>query len=108
MRIEDTLQLAEGLARRGDLAAAEVAYRQVTTADSGNARALFGLGLTLKRKERHQEALDAFARSAAAPGGSIDAFLEASVAAAQLGRPREATDWLARAERRFPDRYEPT
>lgn len=107
MRIEDALQLAEGLAQKGDLAAAEAAYRQVTTADSANARALLGLGLTLKRKGRHQEALDAFARSAAAPGGSVDAFLEASVAAAQIGRSREATDWLARAERGFPHRYEP-
>jgi len=107
MRIEDTLQLAEGLAQKGDLVAAEAAYRQIATADSDNAPALFGLGLTLKKKGRHQEALDAFARSAAATGGSIDAFLEASVTAAQMGKPREAADWLVRAERQFPQRYEP-
>src|SRR5690242_14745401 len=107
MRTDKPLKLARALEERGDLAAAEATYRQIAAKNPADEEALFGLGTVLRKRGLFGESLDVFARSTASPAARVEAFLEASVTAAQAGLPKDAAAWLARAERRYPDRYEP-
>ena len=69
--------LGENLFRRGKLAAAERELRAVTDAQPGNVGATLWLAQTLVRQGRTRDALAAYERSIAMPGGAGDALVQA-------------------------------
>ncbi|HEY0104616.1 MAG TPA: sulfotransferase [Rhizomicrobium sp.] len=78
-----------------------------TAIDGGNGASLLGHARALRDAGRDAEALEAFARAAQLPSCPVEAFLDAAVLSARLGRPSDAAAWLQRGAAAHPDRHEP-
>src|ERR1700710_1969704 len=107
MSMTDAPLGGDAFLRQGRLDEAERAYLQAIAANPQNHAAHYGLGLALKGKGRHAAALEAFARATRLPSCPAQAFIEAGVAAAMLGRPQDSEGWIRRAAEVHPDRFEP-
>jgi tetratricopeptide (TPR) repeat protein len=85
-------QAALGLAQesKGDLAAAEAAYRAGLAADEKSASSTLGLARVLRKTGRAAEAEPLLAKVLAAAPGAIEAYKEAARVKMALNRPQDA------------------
>ncbi len=88
---------AEELARRGELNAAERAYKRILISSPRSFEALRGLGVLLNRQGRNAEAVERLAAALMVKPDDAIALAELGLATAELGNHREALGLYDRA-----------
>ena len=83
---------AKGYAQeaRGDLAAAETAYRAAVAADAGNVAAVVGLARVLRKTDRAAEAAPMLQKVIEAAPGAVEAYKESARAKIAMNRAADA------------------
>ncbi len=89
----------------GDLAAAEMLYRQIILADPGMAQARHYLGFLLQQTDRFQEAIEQLASAIALDGGHAEWHFNLGVAHLKQGQAAAAIAAFNRAIEIDPDKY---
>jgi len=97
------LALADLLCRRGEYARAEYEYRALEKRLEHDPRVALGLGRTLLRRDRHEEALEALTRAASLGASGEELHGARGEALMRLGRYQEAAREFRQALRSLPD-----
>jgi tetratricopeptide (TPR) repeat protein len=82
---------------RGDLAAAETAYRAAVAADPGSIQAVVGLARVLRKTDRAAEAGPMLQKVIDASPGAVEAYKESARVKIAMGRAADAVDDAATA-----------
>lgn len=101
------LEEASRLRASGKFVEAEAAYREAISQGAPSGEAYFGLGLAQKGAQRFRDALIAFQQATRDPQAPMEAFVEAAIITASVGKADIARRWIEQASARFPSRYEP-